>query len=72
MARHDTPSAPRQVDAAFICVVFAGMPAPICNSRPVTHRVSAGPLELAMLQVKCQIVLGQTFGIVRLQQNTRS
>ncbi len=72
MACHGTSLAPGQVDAAFVCVVFADMPAPIGNSHPVTHCVSAEPLELAMLQIKSRNVLGPTFGLPRLQQTTRA
>ena len=52
MARQGTPSAPRQVDAAFICVEFAGVPAPIGNPHPVTHGDQVETLESALLQVK--------------------
>ena len=52
MARHGTPSAPRQVNAAFICVILAGVPAPIRNPCPLTHSDSSGSLKPAMSQAE--------------------
>ena len=72
MTRHSTSPTSGQVDAAFVRVVFAGMSAAVGNTRPLTHRVSAGSLEIAIRQVKSQTVLGSTFGLARLQQKTRS
>ena len=72
MARHGTSSASRQVDAALVRVVFAGMSAAVGNTHPLTHFVSAGSLEIAIWQVKSRNVLDSALGLARLQQKTRS
>ena len=72
MARHGTPSAPRKVGTAFICVILAGVPAPIGDPRPVTHPDSSGSVKSAKLQAESRNVLSPTFGLARLQQKTRS
>lgn len=71
MARHGTPSAPRQVDAALICVVFTGMPAPVCYPHPVTHRDLASSLELSDVAGQSSKNARSNFGLARLQQKTR-
>ena len=72
MACQGTSSAPRQVGDTFISVVFADMPAPIGNPHPVTHPDQAESLKRAISQVESGNLLGLSFGIARLQQETRS
>lgn len=71
MARQGTASAPRQVGNAFICVVSAGVPAPIGDPHPVTHPDPAVSLEPAIPRVRFRDLLGLNFGLARLQQETR-
>ena len=59
MACQGTPSASRQVDAAFVTVILAGMPAQIYHPRPFAHRISAESLS-ATLQIELRYVLAQS------------
>ena len=69
MACQGTPCASRQVDAAFVTVILAGMPAQIYHPRPFAHRFSAESVS-ATLQIELRYVLSLNFGLARLQQKT--
>ena len=71
MTCQGTPSASRQVDAAFVTVILAGMPAQIYHPRPFAHRISAESVS-ATLQIELRYVRSLTLGLARLQQKTRS